>query len=120
VSGAREQAPRRRGSDVVVVEQLTAHQLYRRYLIVGSWIGHVLFVVNGSYIAFSYGGFGGIQFFSHMWLLDRASNYAALFGMLAGIFIAAICVWALGVILCAIIASLVYWFRYRSIPVAVE
>jgi ABC-type lipoprotein release transport system permease subunit len=55
-----------------------------------------------------------------MWLLDRFGSYAAFFGMLAGIFIAVICVWALGVILCALIASLVYWFRYRSIPVAVE
>jgi len=120
VSAVKQHTPRRRGSDVVAVEQLTAYQLYRRYLIIGSWIGHALFVVNGAYIAFSFGGFGGIQFFSHMWLLDRVSNYAAFFGMLAGIFIAAICVWALSVIFCAFIATLVYWFKYRSIPVAVE
>lgn len=115
-----QQVPRRRGSDVITVEHLTAYQLYRRYLIIGSLIGHVLFVVNGAYIAFSFGGFGGIQFFSQMWLLDRIRNYAAFFGMLAGIFIAAICVWALGVIACAFIAGCLYWLRYRSIPVSVE
>ena len=120
MSSAKKGMLHRRGTDVVAVEQLTAYKLYRRYILIGSWIGHVLFLVNGAYIGISFGGFGGIQFFSHMWLLDRTGNFAAFFGMLAGIFIAVVCVWALGVIACSFIAGLVYWFQYRSIPVAME
>ena len=111
---------RRRGTDVVHVEQLTAWQLLRRYLMIGSWIGTGVFVLYGLFAGVSYGGFGGIQFFTDMFLLDYLGRVSALAGVVMGIFIGVVCVWAICVIFGAAIGSLVYYLKFKSFPAPQE
>ena len=106
----------RRGTDVIRVETITAYESLRRHLIVGSWFGHVLFLVYGIFLGFSYGGLGGIQFFSNLFLFEQLGSWASLLGMLMGIFIGLVCVWTICVICSALVGGLVYWTKYRSFP----
>lgn len=110
------QIRQRRGTDVIRVETITAYESLRRHLIVGSWIGHAVFLVYGIFLGFSYGGLGGIQFFSSLYLFEQLGSWAALLGMLMGIFIGLVCVWAICVILSAMVGGFVYWAKYRSFP----
>jgi hypothetical protein len=117
---APAQAVKRRGSDVVLVQELTAWQLLRRYLLTGSWIGTGVFVLYGIFAGASYGGFGGVQFFTDMFLLDYFGRLSALAGMVMGVFIGLVCVWAICVILGAAIGSLVYYLKFKSFPAPQE
>ncbi|MBN2082913.1 hypothetical protein JW859_12010 [bacterium] len=107
---------RRRGGDVVAVESLTTMEVLRRHIVVGSWFGHMLFVVWGMFFGFSYGGFGGMRFFTDMYLLDQLGSFSSLIGVLFGTFIGVVCVWAICVIVGAFGGALVYWFKFRSFP----
>lgn len=109
-------APRRRGSDVIQVEALTAWDLLRRHLIVGSWFGHALFLAWGVLFGVSYGVLGGFEFFTSMFLLDRVEAFAGMAGIVLGVFIGVVCVWTICVILAAGIGAAVYWARFRSFP----
>lgn len=111
-------ATRRRGSDIVHVEEVTAWKLLRRYLVTAGWIGNLVFAVNGIFFGFYYGGFGGIRFFDDMWLLDRIGSFSAMLGLVVGVCIGVICVWALCVIISACTGALVYWMRFKSFPVS--
>lgn len=111
-----EMTIRRRGSDVVYVETLTAHKLLRRYIYIGSWFGLAVFIIYGLWAGVSYGGFGGIQFFTDMFLLDELGSLSPLVGVVLGVFIALVCVWAICVILGAFVGALVYRFKFKSFP----
>jgi hypothetical protein len=104
---------RRRGTDI---HQLSAWEVFRRYLVISSWFGNAGFVVYGLYLGFSYGGFGGIKFFSSMFLLDRLGSLTSFVGAILGIVIGLICVWTLFIIFAACFAALAYWSVHRSIP----
>jgi hypothetical protein len=119
---AVEPAPiiKRRGGDVIAVEEVTAWKLLRRYLVTGSWIGMAVFVLYGIFAGVSYGGFGGIQFFTDMFLLDYLGRLSALAGVIMGIFIGVVCVWAICVIFGAAIGALVYYIKYKSFPAPQE
>jgi hypothetical protein len=108
--------PRRRGSDVVQVEALTAWDVLRRYIVVGSWFGHALFLAWGVFFGISYGILGGYEFFTDMYLVDRIGALAGLVGIIMGVFIGVVCVWTICVILAAGIGAGVYWVRFRSFP----
>jgi hypothetical protein len=108
--------PKRRGDDVLYAEKVTSWQALRHHMLAGSWVGNLLFLVNGVFFGFYYGGFGGMEFFSDMWLLDRTGAFADMLGAVLGIFIGLLCVWAILVIAGAACGTFVYWFRYRSFP----
>lgn len=110
----------RRGGDVIRVEYITAWGACRHYVIVGSWFGHVLMVVYGIFFGLSYGGFGGIQFFTNMFLLEHTGMVAAVIGLVLGSFIGLVCVWAICVIVTSSLGLLVYWLRFRSFPTPPE
>lgn len=113
-------ATARRGSDVIRVEYVTAWSACRRYVVIGSWFGHGLMLVYGIFFGLSYGGFGGIQFFTNMYLLEHTGMVAAVIGLVLGTFIGLVCVWAICVIVTSSLALLFYWFRFRSFPTAPE
>lgn len=92
-------------------------RILRNHLKVGSWFGHAAFAVYGLWFAISYGGFGGIQYFSDMFLIELLGrNFAALLGLVFGIFIGLICVWAICVIVAAFVGAVVYFIRFKSFP----
>jgi len=111
---------RRRGTDIIRVEYITAWDACRRYVIIGSWFGHVLMVVYGVFFGLSYGGFGGIQFFTNMFLLEHTGTFAAVLGLILGTFIGLICVWAICVIFTSFLGLIFYWLRFRSFPTPPE
>ena len=106
----------RRGSDIIHVETITAYESLRRHLIIGSWVGHALFLLYGIFLGFSYGGLGGIQFFSSLYLFEQLDSWAALLGMLMGVFIGLVCVWTIFVIGAAMVGGFIYWAKHRSYP----
>ena len=106
----RRKGERRRDAD------RSEHERLRHYQLLGSMVGNVSFIFGGIALAFYYGGFGGMQFFAHMWLLDQLGNFAALFGVAAGIFIALICVWTLNVIFWSALGTLLYYSKHHSFP----
>jgi hypothetical protein len=110
----------RRGSDVIRVEYVTAWDACRRYVIIGSWFGHVLMVVYGVFFGLSYGGFGGIQFFTNMFMLEHTGMVAAVLGLILGTFIGLVCVWAICVIFASFLGLVFYWLRFRSFPTPPE
>lgn len=92
-------------------------QTLRNHLKVGSWFGHAAFAVYGLWFAISYGGFGGIQYFADMFLIEQLGrNFAALLGLVFGVFIGLLCVWAICVIVAAFIGAVVYFIRFKSFP----
>jgi len=110
----------RRGGDVIRVEYITAWSACRHYVVVGSWFGHVLMLVYGIFFGLSYGGFGGIQFFTNMFLLEHTGMIAAVIGLVCGTFIGLVCVWAICVIITSSLGLLFYWLRFRSFPTPPE
>lgn len=90
--------------------------MLRRHIVVASWYGHGLFIVYGMFAGFYYGGFGGVQFFSDMFLLDYLGKLPTLLGAVCGVFIGLVCVWAICVVAAGAVGVLVYWVRYRSLP----
>lgn len=110
----------RRGTDVIRIEYVTGWDVLRRYLIIGSWFGHGLMIVYGIFFGLSYGGFGGIQFFTNMFLLEHTGLFSAVLGLILGTFIGLVCVWAICVIFAAALSLLFYWLRFRSFPTPPE
>lgn len=106
----------RRSTDLASVEKLTSWDLLRRHLIVGSWFGHLLFILYGILYGASYGVVGGIGFFKDMYLLDQLGTFNTFMGIVCGAFIGLVCVWAICAILGSVVGSMVYWFKYRSFP----
>lgn len=106
----------RRGSDIVRVEEITASSLLRRYIIIGSWVGQILFVLYGIYLGLSFGAVGGLQFFTDMIVMDYLGGAAKILGVAMGIFVGLVCVWAIFVIVAAACGAAVYWFKYKSFP----
>jgi hypothetical protein len=113
---ANDSGQRRRGSDLVVVQEFTAWQLLRRYISIGGWVGNCLFLLYGAYLGLSFGALGGLQFFSDMIAFDATGSFAKGFGILVGIVVGLICVWAIFVVIAAFCGVLVYWFKFRSLP----
>lgn len=99
---------------------ITRWEDYRLHVRLGSLFGNVVFVLFGIYVGVSFGGFGGIKYFSSMYLLDRTGSLAAIFGLCAGILIGVLCVWAIFVITAAGVGALIYWLRARTIPTPPE
>ena len=111
-----QQPRRRRGTDVVAVEELTAWNVLRRYVAVGGWIGQVVFVLYGIYAGLSFGAFGGLQFFTDMYLFDYVAPASKAIGIVFGMVVGLVCVWAICVVAASAVGALVYWIIYRSFP----
>ena len=107
---------RRRGSDIVTAERLTSYELLRRHLVVGSWFGHLLFLLYGVIYGAAYGIVGGIRFFADMFWLDQLGSLNTFIGMVFGAFIGLVCVWTICVLLGSFAGALVYWYKFRSFP----
>jgi hypothetical protein len=111
-----EATPKRRGTDILHKEELTAWQVLRRHIIVGSWFGMAFFAVIGIQFGFYLGGYGGAKFFEVLFLMDLTGPVAALTGSIIGIIVGTLSVWAILIIISAFCGALVYWLKYRSFP----
>ena len=89
----------------------------RRHIVIGSWLGHTIFLTYGIFYGISYGVVGGIGFFADMYLIDQLGSLPTLIGMVFGAFIGLICVWALCVLIASFGGALVYLLKYKSFPV---
>jgi len=108
--------PSRRGTDILHKEELTAWQVLRRHITVGSWFGMAFFAVIGIQFGFYLGGYGGAKFFEVLFLMDLTGPVAALTGSIVGIIVGTLSVWAILIIISAFCGALVYWLKYRSFP----
>ena len=97
-------------------EELTAWQMLRRYLVVASWFGNLLFLVIGVWFGFYLGGYGGAKFFEVLFLMDLTGPIAAITGSIIGVVIGSLSIWAILIVVSGFFGALVYWIKYRSFP----
>ena len=116
MSKKSEVMPKRRGTDILQKEELTAWQVLRRHILVGSWFGLAFFAVIGIQFGFYLGGYGGAKFFQVLFLMDLTGPVAALIGSVVGIFVGVLSVWGIMIITCSFGGAMVYWIKYRSFP----
>ena len=109
-------ATRRRGSDILVREELTAYQVLRRYQVYGSWFGNLVFFTVGIPFAFYLGGYGGAKFFEVLFLMDLTGSVASIVGAVIGVFIGFFSIWAILTVVFSALGALAYWLKYRSFP----
>ncbi|UCG88172.1 MAG: hypothetical protein JSW71_06410 [Gemmatimonadota bacterium] len=91
-------------------------KLLRQHVIVGGWLGNVLFLVVGIQFGFFLGGYGGAKFFEVLFLMDLTGPVAAIVGSLVGVVVGLLSVWGILVVVCAAAGAAWYWVVHRSFP----
>jgi hypothetical protein len=91
-------------------------QTLRWYISIGGMFGNLVFLLIGATVGFYYGGLGGTRFFEELFLIKRAGSVAAIAGSVVGVLMGLICVWAIMVIMFACCGAMLFWIRYRHIP----
>lgn len=91
-------------------------QLLRRHVVVGGWLGNVLFLVVGIQFGFYLGGYGGAKFFEVLFLMDLTGPIATIVGSVVGVIVGSLSVWGILVVVCSGAGALWYWIIHRSFP----